>query len=161
MKNKLIFKLLILTSAFTSLFMSGCSNFNSEATEYRNFASKINQGINEVGDEFNFDTSKFIYNIKNSGYNITNYSVEASLHGAALATSYNVDSDKVYVYQYNTRTGLHEEIMNISELKKLGLEDELSNISHYYKQGKLLIRYEGSNEENLKYFNKSFKKLFI
>lgn len=162
MKNKSFLKLLILISLFTSTFVSGCANFNDGiSNNYKNPASKINEKINEVGEEFSFDTDKFINKLKYSGYNISNYLVEDSLRGAAIATSYSIDNDKVYVYQYNNRNSLYDEILNISQLKKLGLEDEMSNIAHYYKQGRLLIRYEGSTIENLEYFNKNFKILFV
>ncbi|ACD23231.1 MULTISPECIES: hypothetical protein [Clostridium] len=163
MKKKSILALALMTLMSTSIFMIGCSGSNNGATGNRanNATSKINQGINEVGQEFHFDTATFVDNIKGSGYDITNYSVEENLPGSAVATSYSLGNDKVYVYQYNTRNDLHQDIMTLAELKKNGINDEFSNVSHYYKQGKLLIRYEGTNSENLSHFDKSFGNLFI
>ncbi|OSA93258.1 UNVERIFIED_ORG: hypothetical protein B2H98_11420 [Clostridium botulinum] len=163
MKKKSILALALMTVMSTSIFMIGCSSTNTGATSnsINHASSKINQGINEVGQEFHFDTAKFVDNMKGSGYDITNYSVEENLPGSAVATSYSLGNDKVYIYQYNTRNDLYEDIMTLSELSKLGINDEFSNVSHYYKQGKLLIRYEGSNSENLSHFDKSFGNLFV
>ncbi|AOR23618.1 hypothetical protein [Clostridium taeniosporum] len=163
MKNRFILTLLAMTFLSTSMFMIGCNNLNNGASNntYKNASSKINEGINEVGQEFHFDTAKFIDNLKNSGYDITNYSVEDNLSRSTIATSYSIGNDKVYVYQYNNRNSLHEDIITLSQSKKIGIEDEFSSISHYYKQGKLLIRYEGNDADNLNYFNKSFGTLFI
>ena len=166
-KNQLI--LFIITIGITfSTILFGCNDSNTSNNEMNEVGELVKEGVDNTGDaiteigdsgtelidklsdkSMNYNEDDFKENLENKGYKLKEVDDSKSLFSVSN-DDYIINNGKISIYQYDEKDSitLENDLKSITNNGAIinGNKMNWNKAAHIYKKGRIVVVYDGDNE---------------